>query len=440
MRTGLQVTVIGGGSSYTPELMSGLLKAADLPIERVILVDIPEGRDKMEIVRSFCQRLALRGHKTIAVDVSTDRKTALAQADFILSQFRIGGLAARARDERIPLRHGVIGQETVGAGGFANALRTIPVALELAHEIEEVNPRAWLINFTNPSGMITEALIRYSSLKAIGLCNVPITMEQIIAQALNVPPEDVSLDFLGLNHLSFARHVYLRGEDITPAVLGFLKRDSHSQGKGSPANIPEERWPAYLLEAIPMVPNPYLQYYWNSDVMLEQQLAQWADGENTRATQVMAIEQELFTLYQDPHLDHLPDLLMKRGGAYYSTVAVMLMEALALNKRRQMIVNVANNGALDGLPADSVVEVPAVVDGRGARAITVGPLPMVVKGLIQQVKTYEQLTIQAALTGDRDTALAALMANPLIPSSAVAYKILTDILQENAAYLPQFAS
>lgn len=206
------------------------------------------------------------------------------------------------------------------------------------------------------------------------------------------------------------------------------------------ANIPKETWAPYLLDAVPMIPNPYLQYYWNTDVMLRKQLADIENGKGTRAIQVMAIEAELFKQYQNPQQVTLPELLMQRGGAYYSTVAVMLMESLALNKRREMVVNVKNDQALDVLPADSVVEVPAVIDGRGARAITMEPVPLEVKGLIQQVKAYEQLTIEAAVEGHRGKALAALLTNPLVPSSEIAHKILDDILRENAAYLPQFAS
>ncbi len=440
MKSGIRIAVIGGGSSYTPELISGLLDVDDLAIEQVTLVDIPEGRDKMEIIRAFCQRLIDHSNKKFILQATCNRHQALADADFVLSQFRVGGLNARARDESIPLKYGVIGQETVGAGGFASALRTIPVALELARELEELNPAAWLINFTNPSGMITEALLRYQGIRTIGLCNVPITIERTIAEALHVSPDVISIDFLGLNHLSFARHVYVQGKDITPLVLEFLKNMSQEAVKNSVANIPKETWPPYLLDAVPMIPNPYLQYYWNTDVMLRKQLADIENGKGTRAIQVMAIEAELFKQYQNPQQVTLPELLMQRGGAYYSTVAVMLMESFALNKRREMVVNVKNDQALDVLPADSVVEVPAVIDGRGARAITMEPVPLEVKGLIQQVKAYEQLTIEAAVEGHRGKALAALLTNPLVPSSEIAHKILDDILRENAAYLPQFAS
>lgn len=438
MKSGINIVVIGGGSSYTPELIAGLIKVKDFPIERVILVDVPEGRKKMEHVQSFGRRLIEEsGGSEFNLQTTFDLSQALRGADFVLSQFRAGGLEKRALDEQIPLRYGAIGQETVGAGGFANALRTIPVALDIAQELERISPHARLINFTNPSGMVTEALLRYSSIDTIGLCNVPITIERTIAQALQVPADTIRLDIFGLNHLSFVRHVYVQGRDIISEVLTYLK-GGHSE-TSLMANIPEEKWESYMLEAFPMIPNPYLQYYWNPDAILKKQREEWQQGLGTRATQVMTIEEKLFELYADPAQMQLPDLLMKRGGAYYSTVAVMLLEALALNKGREMVVNVRNRGSLPELPWDSVVEVPALVDGQGARAVSGGSMPPEVKGLIQQVKAYEELTIKAAVHGNRNQALAALITNPLVPSSDVAKKILDDILLENQAYLGRFA-
>ena len=438
MKSGIKIAVVGGGSSYTPELISGLVGVNDLAIERVTLVDVPEGTKKMESVRSFCQRLIDHSAREFHLEATLDLRQALSGADFVLSQFRVGGMEARARDERIPLQYGAIGQETVGAGGFANALRTIPVALDIARELERVSPRARLINFTNPSGIITEALLRYSSVDAIGLCNVPITIERTIAQALHVPWDTVRLDIFGLNHLSFVRHVYVHGQDIMPEVLEYLKGE-YGKEQSFMANIPEENWQPYMLEAFPMIPNPYLQYYWNPDIMRKKQVTEWEQGRGTRATQVMKLEQDLFKLYDDPSQHQVPDLLMRRGGAYYSTVAVMLIESLALNQTREMVVNVRNGWALAELPPNSVVEVPAVIDGRGARPLTLGALPQEVKGLIQQVKAYEELTIEAAIEGDRNKALAALVTNPLVPSGDVAYRILNDILQENREYLGRFA-
>jgi 6-phospho-beta-glucosidase len=239
------------------------------------------------------------------------------------------------------LRYGASGQETVGAGGFANALRTIPVTIGLARELESANPDAWLINFTNPSGMVTEALLRHTRVRSIGLCNVPITIERTIAQALQVPPEAVSLDFFGLNHLSFARGVYVNGKNITPLVLEFLKSPQTQV-----ANIPDQQWDRDVLDAVGMLPNPYLQYYWNPGEMLSREQSAMAAGKGTRANEVMAVEKSLFQAYQDPGQRTLPEALMQRGGAYYSTVAVMLIESLALNRRRVIVVNVRNGHAL----------------------------------------------------------------------------------------------
>ncbi len=432
--SGVRIVVVGGGSSYTPELVSGLLETPGLEVERLTLVDVEAGRQKLEEVRGFCQRLIDASGSKMRLDATFDRREPLRQADFVLSQFRVGGLAARERDERIPLKFGAIGQETVGAGGFAKALRTIPVTLALARELEAVNPQAWFINFTNPSGMVTEALLKHSSIRAIGLCNVPITIERLIAQAMGVPPEAVSLDIFGLNHLSFVRAVYVGGKDITPAVLEFLRSPSTQV-----ANIPDQQWTREVLGAIRMLPNPYLQYYWNPDVMLKAEQEEVSSGLGTRATQVMAIEKALFAQYRDPAVVTVPAELMKRGGAYYSTVAVMLIESLALNRRREIVVNVKNGTSMPELPENCVVEVPAMVDARGAVALQSGLMPPTVRGLVQQVKAYEELTIGAAVSGSREVALAALMANPLVPSSSTATALLDEIIRENAAYLPGFA-
>ncbi|PSR37174.1 MAG: 6-phospho-beta-glucosidase [Sulfobacillus thermosulfidooxidans] len=432
--SGVRIVIVGGGSSYTPELVMGLLEAQRLSVDTLTLVDVPAGQEKMDIVADFCRRLIKKAGSAIRLETTYDRKGALAQADFVLTQFRVGGLAARAQDERIPLRYGAVGQETVGAGGFAKALRTIPVALELAKELETVNPNAWLINFTNPSGMVTQALLRHTAIRSIGLCNVPITIARTIAKALAVDPEAVSLDMFGLNHLSFVRGIYVNGQNITSLVLEFLKNPQTAV-----ANIPDQQWNAEVIGALGMVPNPYLQYYWNPGEMVQRQRQEVEAGRGTRADIVMKVEQELFADYRNPEQFTLPEALMRRGGAYYSAVAVMLIESLALNQRQEIIVNVRNGQALPELPEDSVVEVPAMVDGRGAIPLTCGPMPASVRGLIQHVKAYEELTIDAAVTGSRQTALAALMNNPLVPSEEVARYILRDILQEHAAWLPQFA-
>lgn len=434
MKTGARITVIGGGSSYTPELVDGILNHyEEMPVEQITLVDIPDGAEKMRIVADLSRRMIQKRGRKITLDTTMDRMVALKDRDFVCNQFRVGGLKARARDESIPMRYGAIGQETVGAGGFAKALRTIPVALEIARDLETLDSKAWLLNFTNPASMVTQALLNHSNARAIGLCNVPINMQIGIAEAFGVQPEDVGMDFFGLNHLSFARRIFVKGQDVTHEVL-----HAASDKNQTMANIPAKEWGDELLQAINMLPNSYLRYYWFGDEMYRHQTADLDAGNGTRAIRVMAIEAELFKTYQNPELNEKPIELQKRGGAYYSEVAVSVMSSIYANHPREMVVNIKNGHALPELPANASVEVSALVDGRGARPLYSGLMPESVRGLIQQVKAFEDLTVEAAITGSREVALAALMNNPLVPSVDVAQKILEDILRENSGYLPQF--
>ncbi len=434
MKTGARIAVIGGGSSYTPELVDGLLNHyEEMPVEQITLVDISDGAEKMRIVSELSRRMIEKRGRKITLDTTLDRRAALKDRDFVCNQFRVGGLKARARDESIPMRYGAIGQETVGAGGFAKALRTIPVALEIARDMEELGSSAWLLNFTNPASMVTQALLNHSTVRAIGLCNVPITMQMGIAEAFGVEPDDVGMDFFGLNHLSFARRIFIKGRDVTQQVLHIASDDNQTM-----ANIPAQEWGDDLLEAINMLPNSYLRYYWFGDEMYRQQTADLDAGKGTRAIRVMAIEAELFKTYQNPELKEKPPELQKRGGAYYSEVAVSVMSSIYANRPREMVVNIRNGHALPELPENASVEVSALIDGRGARPLYSGLMPASVRGLIQQVKAYEDLTVEAAVSGDRSVALAALVNNPLVPSVDVAEKILLDILRENSGYLPQF--
>lgn len=412
----LNISVIGGGSTYTPELVEGFIVHREtLLVKRLTLMDIDA--ERLEIVGGLARRM-LAGCG-IDVMLTQDREAAVKDADFVLTQFRVGGLKARASDEHIPLKYGVIGQETTGPGGFAKALRTVPKVLEIARTMEKSAPKAFLINFTNPSGLVTEAILRHSSIRTIGLCNVPINMLHQVAEMLGVDPQRVTLDYVGLNHLSFARTVYLDGEDVTRRVLSW--RDSGF----------DPGW----LQAIRMVPNYYLQYYVHHNRAVEEVLR----TEETRADNLIEMERELLTMYRDPVLRTKPALLNERGGARYSTAAVSLIRAIANNLKEVHIVNVRNGDALPDLPPDAVVEVPAVVDAHGAIPQTMGRMPPQIRGLIQAVKAYEELTIQAAITGDVNTARLALMAHPLVPSWDVACALLDDLLRENRPYLPQFA-
>lgn len=431
MSTGLKVVVLGAGSSYTPELMAGLIRyQSEAPIERIVLVDVAEGVERMRIVRDLLERMQRAQGTAMALESTIDRRAALVGADVVFSQIRVGGMKARARDERIPMKYGVLGQETVGPGGFANALRTIPVALAIAKDMEELCPQAWCLNFTNPAGIVTEAILRYSAIRTVGLCNVPINIQSAVAQAVSKELERVRLEMYGLNHLSFVRRVWLDESDITELVLSYM-----GGRQATVANIADLPFSSRLIDAIRLIPNDYLRYYWLMRDMVRRQREDLEAGRGTRAIRVMAVEAELFRKYQDPEVVEPPPELAKRGGARYSDVAVAVMASLTGGKEREMVVNVLNRGAIEGLPGDACVEVSCHIDNKGAHPQAIGAMDLSVQGLVQHVKAYEQLTIQAAVHSDKNAALAALVANPLVPSADVAADLLDDIVAENQSDL-----
>ena len=430
----VKIVVIGGGSSYTPELVDGLIRrweAGDFFAGEIVLVDLPEGREKAEVVAEFSRRMMKRKGMPSSVRVSLDRSEALDGASFVISQIRVGGMKARRCDEHLPIKYGVIGQETTGPGGFANALRTIPAALEIARDVEEKCPDAWLLNFSNPSGLVTEALIKHAAVKTFGLCNVPISIKMALAQALRIEPEKVRLDVMGLNHLSFVMHIYRDGEDIRDLL--FSKAFVALLTKAANLRPEMDRF----LTRLKIIPSPYLQYYWlRRRTVSEEERA--AKGEGTRADQVMKIEQELFEQYAKPEVDELPGALKKRGGAWYSAVALQCISAILKNSPYLEALNVRNDGAIGELPAGSVVEVTTVVDGKGPTPLQLGPLPVEIRGLVQQVKAYEELTVEAAVHGDIEAAFFALLNHPLVGDAEVALDLLKDILDSNREFLPQF--
>jgi 6-phospho-beta-glucosidase len=414
----LNIAVIGGGSTYTPELVEGFIRYfSELPIGRISLMDISE--ERLQIIGDLVQRML--GNLPVTLVRTTDRRQAIEGADFVITQMRIGGLAARARDEQIPLRHGILGQETTGPGGFAKALRTIPVMLDVARDVGRYAPNAWLINFTNPAGLIVEAIMRHAGAKVIGLCNVPINMQIKVAEALSVAPERVELRYVGLNHLSWAK-VLVDGRDVT--------RDALQIAWGGRSGQID---PAYL-QALGWLPNYYLRYFAHPDRVLAEQLR----AEETRAVYLQRVEAELLDLYRDPNLREKPKLLETRGGAYYSTVAVQLIRAIAQDRREVHIVNTRNGSSLPDLPPDAVVEMPAVIGRSGAHPLSMGALPPAIRALAVTVKAYEELTIEAAVTGNEETAKMALLTHPLVPSWDLATALWEEIKAANRAYLPQF--
>ncbi|MCZ7542447.1 MAG: 6-phospho-beta-glucosidase [Anaerolineae bacterium] len=424
----MKLAVIGGGSTYTPELVKGLTERVDaLPVTELALMDIDPQR--LEIVGGFAGRMVEATGGPFLVTLHTDLPTAVADATFVITQFRVGQMNARRADERLGIRHGLVGQETTGVGGFAKALRTIPVMLEVARTVAALAPGATLVNFTNPSGLITEALFRHApEVRAVGLCNAPIGVVMRVAAITGAKPSAVAVDLLGLNHLHWVRGATVDREDVWPAVLKAYRDDYAAQGA--------DAWisPVYL-DVSRMVPSSYLRYFYHTAKVIAKQ----ATGAQTRAEQVVEIEKALLDQYGDPGRSAPPPELEKRGGAYYSTAAAALMEAIHNDRDEVHVVNVRHGGAVAGWPADWVLELPCRIDREGAHPIPTEPLPPQCAGLLHQVKSYELLTVEAAVTGDRDTAIMALLANPLGPDLDHVEAVLDDLLRVHAAYLPQFA-
>lgn len=431
----MKIAVIGGGSSYTPELIEGIiLRATQIKADEIVLVDIEAGKEKLEIVGSLAKRMIKKSGLPITIELTFDRVKAITNADFVLTQFRVGGLNARASDERIPLKYDVIGQETVGPGGFAKALRTIPVILDICKEIEQYSNDAWLINFTNPAGIVTEAIHKYTSVKAIGLCNVPINMKQMTATILEVDRDNLNMSFAGLNHLVYATKVFVNGEDKMSTLIERIAEGRNMNMR----NIHDAPWDKEFLQALNALPCPYHRYYYMMDEMLIEE-KEAAELRGTRAEQVKVIEKGLFETYKNPNLDVKPKELEERGGSLYSEAAISLISSIVTNDHAIHTVNVPNNGTITDLPDNVVIEVSCTVNSEGPQPIQVGKLPPELNGLIQQIKAFEQLTIEAAVTGNKQKALLALTTNPFVPSSKVAKLLLDEILEVNQAYLPQFS-
>lgn len=431
-----KIAIIGGGSSYSPELIEGIIQRwQQIPLHEIALVDVEKGHNKVEIIAALTRRmLDHNGLSDVTVSVHFSPDEAIKGADYVLTQFRVGQLPARAADERLGLKYGLLGQETTGVGGFAKALRTIPVMLDIAKKVEQLAPNAWIINFTNPAGIVTEAVSRYSNAKIIGLCNVPVTMHHMIATMLNADYNDVQLRFAGLNHMVWAHEVILKGENVTNKVIEMLCDGAALTMN----NIKEEPWSPEFLRALGAIPCPYHRYFYQTQTMLQDEIKQ-AANEGTRAEQVMKVEQELFELYQDPNLDHKPEQLSFRGGSFYSEVAIELVCAIHNNLGTRLVVNTTNNGAIIGLPDDAAIETDCIIDSQGAHPLAFGHLPDSMHGLTQQIKAFERLTIEAAVHGNKEAALLALVTNPLIGDAQLAQPILDDILRINAQYLPQFS-
>jgi 6-phospho-beta-glucosidase len=430
----MKVAVIGGGSTYTPELVSGFLaRVNSLPLRELWLMDIDA--ERLAVVGGFARRMAAAKGSPFQVMLTSNRRAAVEGAAYVITQLRVGGMAARRADEYLGRRHGLIGQETTGVGGMAKALRTIPVVLGIAADVRELAPGALLVNFTNPAGLVTQALSTYApDVPAAGLCNAPITFQMGVIDGLQarlgreIAPDRAQLDTLGLNHLSWHRGLTVEGKDIWPQILEALIAELESD--------PEPEWDPRTVEVLGMVPNYYLQYYYYTAHKLAAQEA-WPPS---RAEEVMAVEKDLLREYADPALSEPPADLMKRGGAYYSTVATQLLNAHYNDLGETHVVNVRHNGAVAGWPEDWVLEMPCRVDRAGIDPLPARPLPPVCYGLLAQVKAYELLAVEAAVHGDRRAAHQALLAHPLGPAADQIQAVLDDLLETHRAHLPQFRS
>ena len=428
----MKITVIGGGSTYTPELVNGFLARHDsLPVDELWLMDI--NAERLDVVGGFAKRMVEAKGAPFKVVLSTNQREAVSGATYVTTQLRVGMMPARVADEYLGRRHGLIGQETTGVGGMAKALRTVPVVLNIAKDVREVAPGALLVNFTNPSGLVTEALQRYApDVPSVGVCNSAITtkmgMLAKLKEALGeeIAPERAEIKTLGLNHLTWYHGLTIDGEDMWPKVIEMYVKELRSE--------PDPEWDPRTIETLGMIPNGYLGYFYYTDRRVARQ-QQWPPS---RGEQVIQIEKDLLRQYADPNLKEPPADLMKRGGAYYSTVATQLLNAHYNDLGEIHVADVRNNGAVPAWPADWVLELPCKVARAGVHPLPIAALSPVCAGLIAQVKAYELLTAEAARTGDRKVAYEALLAHPLGPSADKVQAVLDDMLETHKAYLPLF--
>lgn len=418
----MKICVIGAGSPYTPELLDRLsLLREELPVKEIMLMDIDETR--LDIMYEFCKRYQKHLNFDVKITKTTDRREAISGCTFVNTQFRVGKNEARVRDEKIPLSMDLIGQETTGAGGFTKGLRTIPVMLDIAKDVEELAPDAWIINYTNPTGLVAEAVNRYAKAKIVGLCAGGMFAQGWTQQALGVDPEEVRYDFIGLNHMNFSYHISVHGREITEEEFSQVARQMDSVDHD-------------LILKLGAIPSPYLQYYFHTGKKVEQ----FQKAPQTRGEEVLDLEREIYQEFADPTVCTKPQSLKKRGGGGYSELATLVMSAIYNNRDTWAVVNVPNCGAVRFLPDDAVIETPCMINASGITPLVVKQPPKAVWGLIAAVKNYEQLAVEAAVTGDYDKALLALVAHPLVRDYDKAKVLLPKLLEANREFLPQFYS
>jgi 6-phospho-beta-glucosidase len=416
----MKLAVIGAGSTYTPELVDGLVRMRDLlPLEELALHDVDE--ERLAILTGLSRRMLGRGGHPAAVTATTRLEEAVEGADAVLIQLRVGGQAVRIVDESVPVACGCLGQETTGYGGLAKALRTVPVVLDIAERVRAVAPQAWIVDFTNPVGIVTKALLDEGH-KAVGLCSAAMVFQRHFARVLDVAPERVELDHVGLNHLTWEIGVRVDGRDVLPRLV-----NEHVDAVAPATGLPPD-----LVRRLGVVPSYYLHYFYEHDGVVERQRTH-----RSRAEEVAEIERELLDLYADPQLAEKPALLGRRGGAFYSEAAVELLASLfGRGPDPRHVVNVRNGGTLPFLDDDAVVEVPARVDAGGITPVAVPALDPVQRGLVAHVSAYEELALDAALRGGRERVFRALLAHPLVGQTALAETLADRMIEVNREYLP----
>lgn len=422
----MKLTVIGGGSSYTPELLDGLFSRLEqIPVSEVWMMDRDERR--LGINAAFARRMAEKNGNPFTAHATTDMREAVKDAKYVITQIRVGQMQARINDEKLGLKYGIVGQETTGVGGFACALRTIPRILEVAHAMEELAPQGFLLNFTNPAGINTEAVIKHSKIRTVGLCNVPIGIIMDVLKHTGGEVSDLELDYVGLNHLAWVRKFVFQGNDITQTVIEkFIENAAEEwEVEATRENM------ITAIRRLNMIVNPYLQYYYSTDTVLDTLKTK----ECTRGEEVVKVEESLFEKYQDVELKEKPEELSKRGGAHYSTAAFHLVDAIENNRGNRQIVCCRNNGAVPTFDDDVAVEIPAIIGDNGAAGIPQARPELPIRGLMQLVKAYESLTVEAAVKGDRTAAFNAMLLHPLMPDANGCKALLEELLEINRPHL-----
>ncbi|MGA9396965.1 MAG: hypothetical protein WBV22_01790 [Anaerolineaceae bacterium] len=428
---GIKIVVIGAASSYTPEFFFNLAENRNkIDIEKITLVDL--NGEKLKFIADVCKRLVLDRQLDLKLAATTKLDEALEGADFILSQIRVGGLDARVRDETLPMELGMVGNETTGAGGFVCAMRTVPVMLDIARKVEQIAPDAWILNMSNPAGIVTEAIRKHTKVRALGFCNIPINTSYAFSELLDVDPEIVQLDSFGLNHLSWTRRVLIKGEDRLPSFLDqACSQDSILYQRG----LVEKHLAPEFLQTIRMIPSWYVRYFYYPEIILEED----RKAGHTKGVNDMKAEEELRAIYRgEGYTERVQKILAGKGGSQYYLPVLKAVESIVHDRGDVVTVDTLNGTTMPDLPANVCIEVPAHIFRDRVEPIKVGPMPVTVRGLVQTVKAYEELAIEAALTGSQKAAIAALMANPLVSTYPKARVFLDRVLQNEHAYLGPF--